>query len=92
MESTYDRLKRGSKRLQRFILANEGKTLSSSRFSDLGRVEVQLLHHSIDHHFIHPIVPGNLAVVAIEMYMYDYKLMTFAPLLCWLVFVVFIFT
>ena len=35
VEGTYDKLKRGSKRLQRFILANEGEQVFCHVLSDL---------------------------------------------------------
>jgi len=35
VEGTYDKLKRGSKRLQRFILANEGEQVLCHVLSDL---------------------------------------------------------
>lgn len=38
VEGTYDKLKRGSKRLQRFILANEGDQVLGHVLSDFCRI------------------------------------------------------
>jgi len=58
VEGTYDKLKRGSKRLQRFILANEGDQVLCHTLSDLCRVQVQLLHHCSHRHFVHTTFHG----------------------------------
>lgn len=58
VEGTYDKLKRGTKRLQRFIQANEG--FRDFKFlSDITRFQIQLLHHSAHYNFVHIVVYGG---------------------------------
>jgi hypothetical protein len=58
VEGTYDKLKRGTKRLQHFIQANEGFQ-NFIFLSDIIRFQIQLLHHSAHPNFVRIVVYGG---------------------------------
>ena len=59
VEGTYDKLKRGSKRLQRFILANEGELIEDRSHLTWARIEIELLYRSAHRHSVHTAIHGR---------------------------------